>query len=147
MLSVAKEHLLKAEDFYVRSDYSNNWSVWLSETVIITVLKSFAGKRLAKTKYFHVSYDCNGNWSVWFSETVLVGYGGDPWEVGGSDIQSEAPSRDTLIRDSIQNTSARVKQLKKNISDSLVRHMQNNLQKRKNPVRSIFSKLTSRTMI
>jgi hypothetical protein len=65
-----------------------------------------------KIKDFYVSYDCNGNWSVWFSETVLVGYGGDPWAVGGSDIQSEAQSRDPLIRDSIQNTSACVKQLK-----------------------------------
>jgi phage anti-repressor protein len=111
--SVAKKHLLKTEDFYVRCDYSDNWSVWFSETVIITVLKSVARKRLVKTKDFYVSCDYNNNWCVWFSGTVIVGYGGDPRVVGGSDIQSEALSRCTLTRDSIQNTSACGKHLKK----------------------------------
>jgi hypothetical protein len=60
-----------------------------------------------------VRCDYNDNWSMRFSGTVVVGYGGDPWVVGGSDIHSEAPSRDTLSRDSIQNTAARGKQLKK----------------------------------
>jgi hypothetical protein len=54
----------------------------------------------------YVSCDYNDNWNVWFSGTVVVSYGGDPWGVGGSDIRSEAPSRDTLIRDSIQNHCA-----------------------------------------
>jgi hypothetical protein len=43
---------------------------------------------------------------VWLSGTAVVGYIGDSWVVGGSDIQSEALSRYTLTRDSIQNTSA-----------------------------------------
>jgi hypothetical protein len=60
-----------------------------------------------------MSCDYNDNWSVWLSGTVVVGYGGDPWEVGGSDIQSEALTKDTLTRDSIQNISARGKHLKK----------------------------------
>jgi hypothetical protein len=65
------------------------------------------------TKYFFVSYDYNDNWSVWLSGTVVVGYGGDTWVVGGSDIKSDAPSRDTLTRDSNQNIPARGKHLKK----------------------------------
>jgi hypothetical protein len=77
------------------------------------VLKPVAKKRLVKTEDFHVSCDYNDNWSVWLSGTVLVGYGGDPWVVGGSDIQSETPSKYTLTRDSIQNTSERGKHLKK----------------------------------
>jgi hypothetical protein len=52
-------------------DYSDSWSVWFSETVIITVLKSVAKERLVKTKDFSVSYDYRDNWSVWFSETVI----------------------------------------------------------------------------
>jgi hypothetical protein len=32
--SVAKTHLVKMEDFYVSCDYSENWSVWFSGTVI-----------------------------------------------------------------------------------------------------------------
>jgi hypothetical protein len=68
----------EAEDFYVSCDYNDNWSVWFSETVAITVLKSFARKRLVKTEDFYVSCDCNGNCSVWFSGTVMVGCGGDP---------------------------------------------------------------------
>jgi hypothetical protein len=67
------------------------------------VLKSVARKRLVKTKDFYVNCDYNDNWNVWLSGTVIVGCGGDPWVVGGSDIQSETPSRDTLTRDSIQN--------------------------------------------
>jgi hypothetical protein len=43
---------------------------------------------------------------VWLSGTVVVGYGGDPWVVGGPDIQSEALSRATLTRDSIQHLFA-----------------------------------------
>jgi hypothetical protein len=54
------------------------------------VLKSVARKRLLKTKDFYVSCDYNDNWSVWLSGTVIIGYGSDPWVVGGSDIQSEA---------------------------------------------------------
>jgi hypothetical protein len=53
-----------------------------------------------KTKDFYVSCDYN-NWCVRLSGTVIVGCGGDPWVVGGFDIQSETPSRDTLARDSI----------------------------------------------
>jgi hypothetical protein len=75
--------------------------VWFSETVIITVLKPVAKKRLVKTKDIYVDCDYNDNWNVWFGGTVVVGCGGDPWVVSGSDIQSEAPSRDTLTRDSI----------------------------------------------
>jgi phage anti-repressor protein len=69
---------VKTKDFSVSCDYSNNWSVWFSETVIITVLKSVAGKRLVKTKDFSVICDYSDNWSVWFSGTVTVGSGGDP---------------------------------------------------------------------
>jgi hypothetical protein len=32
---VAKKRLVKAEDFYVRCDYSDIWSVWFSGTVIV----------------------------------------------------------------------------------------------------------------
>jgi hypothetical protein len=39
---------MKTEDFYVSYAYSDNWSVWFSETVIITVLKSVAKKRLVE---------------------------------------------------------------------------------------------------
>jgi hypothetical protein len=77
------------------------------------VLKSVARKRLVKTKDFYVSCDYNDNRSVWLIETVVVGYCSDPWVVGGSDIQPEALSRYALTRDSIQNTSARGKHLKK----------------------------------
>jgi hypothetical protein len=56
----------------VSCDNSDNWSLWFSETVIITVLKSFAKKRLVKTKDFPVSCNYSDNWSVWFSETVIV---------------------------------------------------------------------------
>jgi hypothetical protein len=52
-------------------------------------------------------------WSVWFSGTVVVACSGDPYVVIGSDIQSETTSRDTLTRDSIYNTSACGKHLKK----------------------------------
>jgi hypothetical protein len=55
----------------VRCDYSDNWSVEFSGTVVITVLKSVAMKRLVKTKDFYVSYDHSDNWSVWFSDTVI----------------------------------------------------------------------------
>jgi hypothetical protein len=63
-----------------------------------------------KTYFWYCDY--NDNWSVWLSRTVSVGYIGDRWVVGGSDIRSEAPSRDTLTRDSIQNTSAGGEHLK-----------------------------------
>jgi hypothetical protein len=66
-----------------------------------------------KTKDFYVSCDFNDNWSVWLSGTVVVGYIGDPWVVGGFDVQSEALLRDTVTRDSIQNTSAHGKHFKK----------------------------------
>jgi phage anti-repressor protein len=62
----------------VRCDYSDNWSVWFSEIVIITVLKSVAKKRLVKTEDFYVRCDYSDNWSVWFSGTVIVGCGGNP---------------------------------------------------------------------
>jgi hypothetical protein len=58
--------------------YSNIWSVWFSESVVITVLKSTAKKRLTKTKDFYVSCRYSDIWSVWFSETVILAYGGDP---------------------------------------------------------------------
>jgi hypothetical protein len=92
----AKKRLVKAEEFYVDCDYSDNWCVKFSETVLITVLKYVARKRLLKTKYFYVICEYNDNWSVWLSGTFVIGYGGDPWVVGGSDIQSEALSRYTL---------------------------------------------------
>jgi phage anti-repressor protein len=65
------------KDFSVSCDYSENWSVWFSEAVIITVLKSVAKKRLVKTKDLYVSCDYSDNWSVWFIWTVIVGCGGD----------------------------------------------------------------------
>jgi phage anti-repressor protein len=68
---------MKTEDFYVSCDYSDNWSVWFSETVIITVLKPVAKKRLVKTKDVYVRYDYSDNWSMWFSGTDIVGRGGD----------------------------------------------------------------------
>jgi phage anti-repressor protein len=46
--------------------------VWFSETVIITVLKSVAGKIPVKTKDFSMSCDYSDNWSVWFSESVII---------------------------------------------------------------------------
>jgi hypothetical protein len=52
--------------------------VWFSETDIITVLKSVAGKCLVKTKDFYVSCDYSDNCSVLFNGTVIVGCGGDP---------------------------------------------------------------------
>jgi hypothetical protein len=55
----------------VSCDHSDNWSVWFSETVIITV-KSVARKRLVKIEDFYVSCDHSDNWSVWFSETVII---------------------------------------------------------------------------
>jgi hypothetical protein len=69
---------VKTKDLRVNCGCSEDWSVWFSETVIITVLKSVAKKRLVKTKDFYVSCDCNDNCSVWFSGTVMVGCGGDP---------------------------------------------------------------------
>jgi hypothetical protein len=65
------------KDFYVRCDYSDTWSVWFSETVIIIVLKSVARKLLVKTENFYVSCDYNDNCSVWFSGTVIVACGED----------------------------------------------------------------------
>jgi hypothetical protein len=83
--SVAKKRLVKTKDFYVSCDYSDDWSVWFSGTVIITVLKPVAKKRLVKTRDFYVSYDYSDDWSVWFSGTVIVGCGGDP--LSGQQIQ------------------------------------------------------------
>jgi phage anti-repressor protein len=74
---VAKKRLVETKDLHVGCDYSENWSVWFSETVIITVLKSVAKKCLVKTKDFYVRCDYNDNWSVWFSGTVILGCGGD----------------------------------------------------------------------
>jgi phage anti-repressor protein len=76
--SVAKKRLVETKDFPVSCDYSDNWIVWFSETVIITVLKSIVRKRLLKTKDFYVSCDYRDNWRVWFTGTVIVGCGGDP---------------------------------------------------------------------
>jgi hypothetical protein len=73
----------------------------VSETVIITVLKSVTIKRLVRTKIFYVSCGYSDIWSVWFSGTVIVGCGGYPYVVNRSGIQSETPSRDTLTSDSI----------------------------------------------
>jgi phage anti-repressor protein len=61
---VSKKRLVKTEDFYMSGDYSDNWSVWFSETIIITVLKLVAKKRLVKTKDFYVSCDYSDNWRV-----------------------------------------------------------------------------------
>jgi hypothetical protein len=33
--SVARKHLVKTEDFYVRCDHNDNWSVWFNATVIV----------------------------------------------------------------------------------------------------------------
>jgi hypothetical protein len=96
--SVAKKRQLKKKDFCVSCDYSDNWSVSFSETVIITVLKSIAKKRQLKKKDFHVSCDYSDNWSLWFSGDC---YSGDPHVVNRSDIQSETPLRDTQSRDCI----------------------------------------------
>jgi phage anti-repressor protein len=58
---VAKKHLVKTKDLYVSCDYSEIWSVWFSETVIIAVLKSVVRKLLVKTEDFYVSCDYNDN--------------------------------------------------------------------------------------
>jgi hypothetical protein len=76
------------------------------------MLKYVAKKRQVNTRDLYLSCDYSDIWSVWFSGTVINGYGGDPYVVNRSDIQSELPSRDTLIRDSILNTSACGKHLK-----------------------------------
>jgi phage anti-repressor protein len=76
--SFAKKRLVKMKELYMNCDYSDNCSVWFSETVIITVLKSVTKKRLVKTKDFYVSCDYSDNWSVWFSGTVITGCGGHP---------------------------------------------------------------------
>jgi hypothetical protein len=57
--------------------YSDNWSVYVGETVIITVLKLVTRKSLMKTKDFYMSCGYSDIWSVWFSGTVIVGCGGD----------------------------------------------------------------------
>jgi phage anti-repressor protein len=75
--AVAKKRLVKTKDFYLTCYYSDNWSVWFCETVIITVLKSVARKLLVKAEDIYVSSDYNDNWSVWFSGTVIVGCGGE----------------------------------------------------------------------
>jgi hypothetical protein len=62
---------VKTEDFYVCCGYSDNWRVWFSETVIITVLKSVIRKRLVKTEYFYVCCGYSNNWSVY---GVKIGY-------------------------------------------------------------------------
>jgi hypothetical protein len=48
-------------------DYSDNWSVWFSDTV----LKSVAKNRLVKTKDFYVRCDYSDNWSVCGSVGLL----------------------------------------------------------------------------
>jgi hypothetical protein len=50
------------------------WSVWFSDTVMITVLNSVTRKRLLKTKKTLCVYVLG----VRFSETVVVACGGDP---------------------------------------------------------------------
>jgi uncharacterized protein YunC (DUF1805 family) len=70
--------IVKTEQFYACCGYSDILSVKLSESVIITVLKSVTRKRLVKTKYFYVSCGYSDIWSVWFSGTVIIGCGGDP---------------------------------------------------------------------
>jgi hypothetical protein len=66
--SVAKESLAKTKESDVSCDYSDNLSVWFSETVI----KSVARKRLVKIEDFYVSCDHSDNWSVWYRETVII---------------------------------------------------------------------------
>jgi hypothetical protein len=83
-----------------------------------------------KTEDFYVSCDYNENWSVWLSGTPVDGYIGDLWVVGGSAIESETLSRYTLTRDSIK-TRLSVGNIERNILDSLVRHVQKNLDNRK----------------
>jgi hypothetical protein len=56
----------------VSCDYSDNLSLWFSETDMITLLKSVAKKCLVKTKDFSVSCDYSDNLSVWSSETVII---------------------------------------------------------------------------
>jgi hypothetical protein len=63
---------VKTENLNVSCDYSDDWSVYFSETVIITVLKSVAKKRLVKTENLYVRCDYSDIWSVWFSETVII---------------------------------------------------------------------------
>jgi hypothetical protein len=52
--------------------YSDIWSVWFSDTVIITVLKSVAKKCLLKTEDFYVCCSYSDIWRVWFSGTVII---------------------------------------------------------------------------
>jgi hypothetical protein len=63
---------VKTKDSYVSCGYSDIWSVWFSEAVIITALKSIAKKRLVKTEDFYVSCRYSDIWSVGFSETIYV---------------------------------------------------------------------------
>jgi hypothetical protein len=63
----------------------------------------------------HEEYKLDAQWKS-ATERIfyfLNYYIGDPWVVGGSDMQSKALSRYTLTRDSIQNSSVRGKYLKK----------------------------------
>jgi hypothetical protein len=57
------------------------FGVRISETIIITVLKSVMRKRLVKTKDFCGSCGYSDIWRVWFSGTVIVGCGGDPLSI------------------------------------------------------------------
>jgi hypothetical protein len=92
---------VKTEDLYACCGYSDNWSVYVCETVIISVVKSVTRKHLVKTKHFYVSCGYSDVWSVWFSGTTTVGCGGNLYVVNRSGIQSETPSRDTITRNSI----------------------------------------------
>jgi hypothetical protein len=48
------------------------WTVWFSEAVKITVLKSVTMKRLLKTVKILCVCSCSDIRSVWFSETVMI---------------------------------------------------------------------------
>jgi phage anti-repressor protein len=77
IITVAKKRLEKTKGLHMSCDYSENWGVWFSYTVIITMLKAVAKKRLVKAKDLHVSCDYSENCSVWFTGTVMVGCGGN----------------------------------------------------------------------
>jgi hypothetical protein len=52
---------VKTKDFYVSCDYIDNLSVYLRDTLVITVLKPVTKERLVKTEAFHVSCDYSDN--------------------------------------------------------------------------------------
>jgi hypothetical protein len=58
---VTKKRLVVTEDFYVRCDLSDTFSVYFSDTLTITLLKPVTKKRLVKTQDFYVRCDYSDN--------------------------------------------------------------------------------------